>query len=72
MEISENLDEVYNYLLTIGNLYNFEINDDDYYNLEKNHNILKYVYDGVYPMHKILANVRKTYKIMIPTLNFTT
>lgn len=64
--IGRTIDEVFENLLPLGNMYNFELDYDDYYyKLDRTHNVLKYVYNGLYPIHNILSSVTQLMRIFI-------
>lgn len=64
IHIGRTVNEVYENLLPLGNIYNFELDYDEYYyKTDRTHNVLKYVYSGLYPINEILSSVKKVYLI---------
>lgn len=58
MHIGRNVTEVSKNLLVLGKFYDLRMDDEDFYIFDRVHSALKVVYNGVYPITDILANVR--------------
>lgn len=52
------VEEVAANLLVLGKIYNLEVDDEEFYNLDRIHATLLDVYHGIYPLTDILNDVR--------------
>lgn len=57
VQIGRNVSEVAESLLVLGKMYDLRTDSEDFYLFDRVHAALTHVYDGVYPIQQILANV---------------
>lgn len=57
MHIGRDIAEVAHNLLVLGKMYEFRMDDDDFYRFDRVHSVLSAVYNGAYPISEILAKV---------------
>lgn len=51
------MDEIFENLTIIGQMYTMDLNDDDSDKLKTIHDVLEKVYGGTYPMYSIMTKV---------------
>lgn len=55
--IGRTADEIFSYLVRLGQIYTFELFDDDFYKMDLIHTVLSNVYNGSYAIYEILMDV---------------
>lgn len=55
--LGRSVSEIASKLLMLGNVYDVDVSDEDFYALDRLHNVLLEVYGGPYPLADILASV---------------
>lgn len=51
------MSEIFNELVQLGNVYNIDIDEQNFYAIDHLHSLLLEVYGGPYPFADIIANV---------------